>query len=100
MKRTWSPPAVDDTQQPLARENAWVLSNVLPVLEHSDVKGVMGCVTDISQLKWAELVQVNVARVAQEAKAQQEKFVDITRRVIEKMHCMMKSDLVTCQPRD
>lgn len=86
MKRTWSPPAVDDTEKPLTPEHAWVLSNVLPVLENSAVKGVMGCVTDISQLKWAESVQANAARVAQEAKTQQEKFVDITRQVIRKIH--------------
>ena len=39
----------------------------------------MGCVTDISHLKWAEKVQADAAHAAREAKEQQEKFVDITR---------------------
>ena len=55
------------------------MNSMLPVSDSPVARSVMACVTDISILKWAESVQANAAQKAQEAKIQQERFVDITR---------------------
>lgn len=48
-----------------------------PYCEGDQVKSIMACTTDISQLKWAETFQARLASEAREAKRQQEAFIDV-----------------------
>jgi hypothetical protein len=41
------------------------------------VKSVMACTTDISELKWASAYEARKAAEAREAKRQQEAFIDV-----------------------
>lgn len=79
LKRTWVPPRLNDDDNDANPEYAWILASYLPVVDLTNSRGIMGCLTDISKFKWAEEIQANAARVAKEAKEKQEKFMDITR---------------------
>ena len=46
--------------------------------EEGGLELIMICFTDISGLKWAELVQSRVAAAAEMSRRQQEEFIDIT----------------------
>lgn len=72
LKKTWRPPgsSVD--------EPCWILVSSTPTIENNEIRGILGCITDISHLKWAEQLQINTAEAAKEAKRQQERFIDIT----------------------
>lgn len=67
LKRTWRPPGSSK------EEPAWVLVSFT-----GEPTSVLGCVTDISHLKWSEKLQAKVADDAKEAKRQQERFMDMT----------------------
>lgn len=57
----------------------WVLMSALPEKEpDGSLKGIFGCITDISSQKWAERVQSERREEAVELKRQQENFIDIT----------------------
>ena len=73
LTKTWTPPGSD------TEENCWVLVSAIPHIEAGDVfGGVIGCLTDISHLKWAEKLQKTSAEEAMLAKVQQERFIDLT----------------------
>lgn len=59
--------------------NNWVLMSAYPE-RHRDgsIKGIFGCITDISQQKLAEQIQYQRREEAVELKRQQENFIDIT----------------------
>lgn len=59
-------------------EHTWILGNVYPNVENGVTKGLFACITDISQFKWAELVQARSAEAATKAKRLQEEFIDFT----------------------
>lgn len=67
LKKTWRPPGSFKDEQ------AWVLVSFT-----GEPTSVLGCVTDISHLKWAVRLQAQVAEDAREAKMQQERFMDMT----------------------
>jgi PAS domain-containing protein len=54
-----------------------VLVFAYPYVENNRVTSVMACLTDISRLKWAESWQARLAEDAQDAKRQQEAFIDM-----------------------
>jgi hypothetical protein len=57
----------------------WILFLALPQLdENGNLTKVLGCTTDISHFKWAESVQMQSRLQAEEAKRQQEAFIDMT----------------------
>lgn len=57
----------------------WVLMSAYPEKdEKGDLKSIFGCMTDISQQKWAENFQKLRREEALEMKRQQENFIDIT----------------------
>jgi signal transduction histidine kinase len=57
----------------------WILVSFYPELaEDGSLAEIVGCVTDISQLKWAERVQQQRTEDALEAKRQLETFIDTT----------------------
>lgn len=59
--------------------DTWVLMSAYPEKdEHGDLKSIFGCLTDISQQKWAENFQKLRKEEALELKRQQENFIDIT----------------------
>lgn len=59
-------------------QHTWILGNVYPNVESGVTKGLFACITDISQFKWAELVQARSAEAAKKAKRLQEEFIDFT----------------------
>lgn len=60
--------------------DCWVLCSAVPELDGQDgnVRSVMGSITDISHMKWAQVLQDQRLREAEEAKRQQNAFIDIT----------------------
>jgi PAS domain S-box-containing protein len=61
------------------QDTTWVLFLALPRLdEDGNLSTVLGCTTDISHFKWAEQVQLRSRLQAEEAKRQQENFIDMT----------------------
>ncbi|KAH6853355.1 hypothetical protein B0I37DRAFT_4444 [Chaetomium sp. MPI-CAGE-AT-0009] len=59
--------------------DVWVLMSAYPEKDgNGGLKGIFGCITDISQQKWAESVQKQRRDEAVELKRQQENFIDIT----------------------
>ena len=72
-------PWINNTTGKPTQESAWLLVMAFPVRdEDGSVRSIMGCTADISQLKWAESVQTRSRIDAEEAKRQQEQFMDIT----------------------
>jgi signal transduction histidine kinase/CheY-like chemotaxis protein len=70
LNRLYTPPVGDPVP-------ATVLLLAFPYREDEAVLSVMACVTDVSRLKWAENWQARLAQDAQEARRQQETFIDI-----------------------
>jgi PAS domain S-box-containing protein len=59
--------------------DTWVLMSAFPEKDpDGSLKGIFGCITDISSQKWAEKVQSERREEAVELKRQQENFIDIT----------------------
>ncbi|KAL1865295.1 hypothetical protein VTK73DRAFT_5296 [Phialemonium thermophilum] len=59
--------------------DTWVLMNAYPERdEFGSLKSIFGCITDISQQKWAEDLEKQRREEAVEMKRQQENFIDIT----------------------
>lgn len=75
-KKPWIP-SVTDTAEALDR--TWGLGALYPdISEDGKLRGTVGCVTDISSVKWAEQLQSKKLSEALELKRQQESFLDIT----------------------
>ncbi|MCJ1471987.1 hypothetical protein MMC13_000631 [Lambiella insularis] len=74
-KKSWVNPAGDDSVE----YPAWVMALAFPIkYEDGSIRSIMGCTTDISHFKWAESVQTRSRIDAEEAKMQQERFMDVT----------------------
>ena len=60
--------------------DSWVLLSAFPERgdDGSGIKSIFGCITDISQQKWAERVQIQQREEALDIKRQQENFIDMT----------------------
>ncbi|KAI2602256.1 hypothetical protein GGR54DRAFT_654408 [Hypoxylon sp. NC1633] len=59
--------------------DTWVLMSAYPEKDdNGGIKGIFGCVTNISQQKLAEQIQMQRREEAVELKRQQENFIDIT----------------------
>jgi PAS domain S-box-containing protein len=59
--------------------DVWALMSAFPETDDSgSLKSIFGCITDISQQKWAEDFQKQRREEAVELKRQQENFIDIT----------------------
>lgn len=57
----------------------WALLSAYPEKDEAgELKSIFGCITDISQQKWAEAFQKQRREEAVEMKRQQENFIDIT----------------------
>jgi PAS domain-containing protein len=74
LKRTWTPPSDGKTQE---EEYVWVYYSAFPHVENGAVSSIMGCMTDVSQFKWAEVVQAKSAEEARKARQRQNEFIDI-----------------------
>jgi PAS domain S-box-containing protein len=71
-KKLWTGP--DDISRP-----TWILATATGHLDNTGrITSIMGTLTDVSQLKWAEAIQRNRVEEALESKRQQENFIDIT----------------------
>ncbi|ELQ37432.1 hypothetical protein M0657_002227 [Pyricularia oryzae] len=59
--------------------DTWVLLSAFPEKDaNGDLKRIFGCITDITQQKWAETFQRQRREEAVELKRQQENFIDMT----------------------
>ncbi|KAF2828192.1 hypothetical protein CC86DRAFT_465931 [Ophiobolus disseminans] len=68
-----------DSASSLADEPMWVICSIFPELtDDGEVVEIIGCVTDISHLKWSEKLKATQASSAQESKRQLENFIDTT----------------------
>ncbi|KAF1927776.1 aerobic respiration control sensor protein arcB [Didymella exigua CBS 183.55] len=57
----------------------WVMSHSSPEIgPDGEILSIMGSITDISQIKWAQGLQETRLREAEETKRQQNEFIDIT----------------------
>jgi hypothetical protein len=75
LKKPWIRPDGTDS----VRDTTWILFLAVPQLDEDGKLGkVFGCTTDISHFKWAESVQLRSRLQAEEAKRQQENFIDMT----------------------
>ena len=78
LKRGWNPP-LSPSGDDHVEEPTWILFQAYPHAEdNGEVSSLMGCITDISHLKWAAQVQARTAEAAKTAKQRQEEFIDIT----------------------
>lgn len=75
LKKPW----VRHDRSKAAPDATWILFLALPQLdEQGIIATIFGCTTDISHFKWAEQVQLKSRLQAEEAKRQQENFIDMT----------------------
>ncbi|RDI87556.1 hypothetical protein Vi05172_g2610 [Venturia inaequalis] len=86
MKRMYQPPVGDPVP-------ATILIFGFPYIEDGQITSFMACMTDVSRLKWAENWQARLAQEAQEAKRQQESFIDVVSHEIRNplsaiVHCV------------
>ncbi|KAI2638370.1 histidine kinase [Xylaria nigripes] len=58
--------------------DTWVLMSAYPEKDEGGIGGIFGCITNISQQKLAEQIQMQRREEAVELKRQQENFIDIT----------------------
>ncbi|ESZ95196.1 putative histidine kinase M3C8p [Sclerotinia borealis F-4128] len=70
LKRMFVPPCGEP-------HHAYMLSLAFPYMVNGEVKSIMSCITDISELKWAEASEARNAEEARAAKRQQEEFIDV-----------------------
>lgn len=75
LKKPW----IRQERNEAVRDATWILFLALPQLDdNGKLTKVLGCTTDISHFKWAESVQMRSRLQAEEAKRQQEAFIDMT----------------------
>ena len=75
LKKPW----IRQERNESVNDTTWILFLALPQLDESgNLTKVLGCTTDISHFKWAEYVQMQSRIQAEEAKRQQENFIDMT----------------------
>jgi PAS domain S-box-containing protein len=75
-KKPWTSPAGGAAG---SLDRTWALGTVHPeYTEDGKLKGTLGCITDISSVKWAEKIQTTRLSEAIEQKRQQENFLDVT----------------------
>ncbi|CAO2656101.1 Nn.00g049040.m01.CDS01 [Neocucurbitaria sp. VM-36] len=75
-KKPWSSHTNDVNE---ALDRTWALgSSSVEMSDDGEVRTILGCVTDISSVKWAEQAQSMKLAEALEQKRQQENFLDIT----------------------
>lgn len=69
----WTPPGATE------EGHRWIMFSSVANVDNDQVTGVIGCITDISHLKWAEQLQADIATRFKEDNLQQERFFDMTR---------------------
>jgi hypothetical protein len=76
LKKPW---VNQESNESVRRDTTWILFLAIPQLDdEGNLTKVLGCTTDISHFKWAESVQLQSRLQAEEAKRQQETFIDMT----------------------
>ena len=77
LTRTWNPPGGPEGGEHTP-EPQWIMFRMFPDLENGEVKSIVGCLIDISQIKWAESLQARRVEEARMEKKRKEDFIDIT----------------------
>lgn len=74
LRTPWKPP-----YETVPLQHTWCLVSIYPEFSaNKEILGFAGCVTDISQQKWAEELQAQKVQGALDAKRQHENFIDMT----------------------
>lgn len=82
-KKPWTPHTGDATQ---TLDRTWGLgSSYAELSEDGEVKNILGCIADISSVKWAEKVQAARLSEALDQKRQRENFLDVISHEISKL---------------
>jgi signal transduction histidine kinase len=78
LRRHYQPPRIGHDSQP-DEEPFWIMYSASPdVRADGTVQSLMGCLADISHLKWTEQVHIRNAEQARRDRKRQEEFIDIT----------------------
>lgn len=78
LKKPWIRKLSTDANETVC-DLKWILFLALPQLDdHGNLMKILGCTTDISGVKLAENIQLKSRLQAEEAKKQQESFIDMT----------------------
>jgi len=78
IRRRWRPPETAHDPKP-KDEPYWIMYTSMPDIKaDGSVPSMMGYITDISHLKWAEQLQARNALAAEREKRRHEEFIDIT----------------------
>ena len=78
LKKRWKPPSGNFGEEEATEENVWIFYRAFPNIEDGQVTSFIGCLTDISHLKWAENVQVRRLEEEKRERKRKEDFIDIT----------------------
>lgn len=68
-------------------EVRWILFSHAPHIVNDAFRGIIGCVTDISHVKWAEKLQKESAEAANIARVQRERHIDLTSHELRNVNC-------------
>lgn len=58
--------------------DVWVLASARPEFVDGEYRGILGSITDISTLKWAENIQIKQLEESEKTRRSQNNFIDIT----------------------
>jgi len=76
--------------------STWILATATSDFDEAgNLTSILGTMTDISQLKWAEEIQRIRVDEALESKRQQENFIDMTNHEVKAPHSMVSTYLLT-----
>lgn len=77
LRRDWKPPG-SELDPRFTIEPFWAMYSASPFSNADGSTSLIGSITDISHLKWAEKLQIRNAEAAQRKRRIQEEFIDIT----------------------
>jgi signal transduction histidine kinase/CheY-like chemotaxis protein len=78
LRKSYNPPVIGQDFEPKDAP-FWIMYSASPdVRPDGSVRSLMGSLTDISHLKWAEQLQITNVEVAQRDRQRNEEFIDIT----------------------
>lgn len=77
LNRKWEPPSATGRASNHEDHVCWIIANAFPVLEKGVLKSISACVTEVSEIKWTQRVQSQLAAEATKARKLQEAFIDL-----------------------
>lgn len=77
LTRKWKPPSTARNSSNSEDEPCWIIANAFPVLENGVLKSISACITEVSEIKWTQRVQSQLAAEETRARKLQEAFIDL-----------------------